>query len=118
MLPEKTKGTDEGVFRNNGIRVQKQNVSAAGFRKAPVRGGGETQIRSGADKSNIGKTRAEIIKASISRKIIEYDHLSFHAGQRALNGMKALLQEIPDIVTYDDDGKIQWAYLCELIGFP
>jgi hypothetical protein len=107
MRAHKIKAQAEAVSRNKGIRIEEQYIFSATSGQCLVIGFCKTKVPVVLNKTHAREKRLQISEASVSRIIIDHDHLCFNAPNGFPHSIEALFQEIPDIIIYYDDRKFQ-----------
>lgn len=95
------------VFRNNRIRVEKQNVFARALFQSLVAGFCKSDIFGISNKSYNRKFWRQVVYAIISRAIVYYNYFCLYALNRLQYRTKALFQEMFYIIIDYDYRKLQ-----------
>lgn len=100
---KKTDTLTEAIFRNDGIRVQEENIFPGGHRQSLVAAFCKAGVFFIGDKAYTGEFRRKVFDTVIGGIVIHYNDLRGQAIHSPLHGAKALLEEVLDVEIDNDN---------------
>lgn len=94
------------VILHDGIRIQQEHILSGSLPDGLVVGLAETHVFVVGNQPDLGKLFPDHVRGSIYRLIVDHEHLHVKVLSGPEHRMQALLQEIPDVIVYNDDGKL------------
>ena len=109
MVVKESEQHFEGVLLHQGIGIDQAEDLAAANGQGLIVGPGETAIHGIGQQPHLRKPFPGHGCGAVGGCIIDHDDLVLNRPQRFLYRDQGLFQELPDIVTDDDDAQLQGA---------